>query len=157
MRVNANALIVDGDMVLLNHHDEPKSEGGIGIHFTLPGGKIEKGESAHEALKRECLEELGADIEIGDLAFAYEYVPEREGETLSRKQRTGLVFWARLMTPKDRLRPIHPDSDQIGILWTKISDLKKSPETRPFLLPEMHETLVWAIEHKMRAPFRSSP
>ncbi len=37
----------------------------FGYH-KLPGGGIEKGESKEEALKRECLEEIGCNIEIGE-------------------------------------------------------------------------------------------
>ncbi len=36
----------------------------ISEKFEFPGGKIEKGESKHEALKRELKEEMDIDIEI---------------------------------------------------------------------------------------------
>ncbi|MFC4653100.1 NUDIX hydrolase [Lactococcus nasutitermitis] len=42
--------------------------------FYLPGGEIEAGENQEIALKRELIEELGADMEIGDfLGQADEY------------------------------------------------------------------------------------
>lgn len=42
--------------------------------FLLPGGEIESGENQEAALKRELLEELGADCQLGDyLGEADEY------------------------------------------------------------------------------------
>ena len=37
----------------------------------LPGGALEPGETIHEALERECLEELGANIVISYLSGFY--------------------------------------------------------------------------------------
>jgi 8-oxo-dGTP diphosphatase len=36
--------------------------------WELPGGKVEPGEGEREALRRECREELGVDIEVGGRA-----------------------------------------------------------------------------------------
>lgn len=37
----------------------------------LPGGGVEPGETIHEAIKRECLEELGVDIKISAFTGLY--------------------------------------------------------------------------------------
>jgi 8-oxo-dGTP diphosphatase len=61
VRPVAAALILRGDEVLIcqRRPDQP-----LGSKWEFPGGKIEPGETAEEALHRELMEELGIDATI---------------------------------------------------------------------------------------------
>lgn len=66
------AIIFNDDKVLCAQRNEIMS---LPLMWEFPGGKIEKGESEIEALKREISEEMLCDLEVGDkvTSTSYEY------------------------------------------------------------------------------------
>lgn len=60
------ALIRQGDRILLTQRWPGKH---VGLTWEFPGGKVEHGETDHEALKRELSEELGIEVDIGSCCF----------------------------------------------------------------------------------------
>lgn len=56
------AIVADGRVLACERADPPDVAG----RWEFPGGKVEPGETEVEALVRECVEELGARVYVGD-------------------------------------------------------------------------------------------
>lgn len=69
IRNSAKAVIVKDDKLLVIKIQEKGN-----TYYILPGGGQEHGENLHQALARECQEELGVAIDIGELIFVREYI-----------------------------------------------------------------------------------
>ena len=63
------AVIRDGDKIFATQRGYGDLKGG----WEFPGGKIEEGETPQAALKREIMEELDTEIEVGELIGTIEY------------------------------------------------------------------------------------
>ncbi len=63
------AIIRDGEKIFATQRGYGDYKGG----WEFPGGKIEEGETPQEALKREIMEELDTEINVGELIDTIEY------------------------------------------------------------------------------------
>lgn len=63
MRVIVGAAIIAAGRVLACARSHPPELAG---RWEFPGGKVETGETEPEALARECREELGVEVTVGD-------------------------------------------------------------------------------------------
>ncbi|WP_113700303.1 (deoxy)nucleoside triphosphate pyrophosphohydrolase [Nonomuraea lactucae] len=61
--VVAAVIVAPGERVLTAQRAEPPALAG---GWEFPGGKVDPGESEHDALVRECREELGVEISVGE-------------------------------------------------------------------------------------------
>lgn len=85
LKIRVGALIVRDDSLLFMRYSYPGGE-----VYCLPGGGLATGESLHDALARELLEELGLEqVELGDLLMVCE-----QQETPHLPSRLHLIFRA---------------------------------------------------------------
>lgn len=105
--------------------------------FFLPGGGIDDGESEGTALLRECLEETGFEIEIGELLgradqFCFAPVQQRYFNKL------GVFYRAEL---KDT--PAQPVTELHKVCWVLPSEFAARPA---------HESHLWAVQRAFNTP-----
>ncbi len=76
-RIAVGAVVLDrradGAFVLLARRNNPPRVG----QWSLPGGKVERGETLTAALAREILEECGLIVSVGPLVEVVEIIDER--------------------------------------------------------------------------------
>ncbi len=128
VRVSAKAVIIDDGKILMIKSAFPD-----GLLYDLPGGGQNHGETLTEALKRECREELGAEIEVGDILFVHDFIAANHPR-LADKSAHGLKieFECRLLSPIDEAAK--GDDYQIGVEWLPIERLHEYP-VHPSKLP----------------------
>ncbi|MDE5655067.1 MAG: (deoxy)nucleoside triphosphate pyrophosphohydrolase [Clostridia bacterium] len=68
------AVIINDGRILAVKRGENKNKA-VAYKYEFPGGKIEQDETPQQALKRELLEEMNYDIEVGEkfMSVSYEY------------------------------------------------------------------------------------
>lgn len=81
IRNAARALIIRQEKILLLQ----KAGGGRGERFALPGGAQDPGETLNDALNRECLEEIGTSVDIGDLIYVADFFKLRDTQPPTRR------------------------------------------------------------------------
>lgn len=119
LRYAAKALIIEKERLLCL-----RKEGDIGKYYVLPGGGQEPGELLPDTLARECLEELGAKVEVGRLRFVQEYVGDNHlfKDLHGKMHFVNLYFECRLLEPA-LTHPLSPDIGQVGLEWLEINRL----------------------------------
>ena len=97
------AVLFNEEWKIFIHHILGDDIFGHRDYFETPGGGVEKGESLEEALKRECLEEVGYDVEvlspIGEIIDYY---------NLIQRKNINYYFLARIQGDK---KPVHHVSE----------------------------------------------
>ena len=119
IRNSAKAVIVnEGKLLAIKMHENG------GTYYILPGGGQKHGENLHQALKRECKEELGAEVEIGELIFVREYIGKNHELAAyhSHAHQTEFMFLCNANQVQFD-NGISPDKGQVGTEWLPINEL----------------------------------
>ncbi|WP_421378811.1 NUDIX domain-containing protein [Bacillus salacetis] len=118
IRVRAGALIIQDQSILL-----AKFEDENGVHYNLPSGGVEKGESTAEAAVREAKEEAGVEVTVEQLAFIYEYAPHQNDNLYGTTPNLSLFFDCRINNGSKPSLAETPDLHQIDVEWIHLSEL----------------------------------
>lgn len=121
IRNSAKGIIISGDKILLTKNQDNEC-----YFYLFPGGGQEHGETIHNALIRECIEEVGQQVEIGELLHIREYIGKNHEHSSFdfNVHQVEYYFICKIVNETDSNKePTNPDSHQVGIEWIHINDL----------------------------------
>lgn len=125
-QIAVGAVVVhDGALLMVQRGHEPARGA-----WTLPGGRVEKGEYLEDALRREVLEETGIEIDVERLLGILEVVSEPH-----------YVILDFLATTESQTEP-RADTDALAARWVPLDEVQTLE-----LTPRLVETLrAWGVE-----------
>ncbi len=119
IRNSAKAIIIKDEKLLAI-----KMQGGGGVFYILPGGGQEHGENLRQTLERECLEEIGAKVEIGELLFIREYIGKNHEFAVHHAEAHAIDFMFSCTVDEETFENgSNPDKEQVGVEWLPIKEL----------------------------------
>lgn len=124
IRVANKAIIIRDDRLLVT-----VNSGDFPTFYLCPGGGQDHGEDAHEALRRECHEEIGCDVVVGDLAFLRDYIGadhEFADHDGAHHQREAYFFCSLARGAEPHFNG-EGDVWQTGITWIPLEGLSDEP------------------------------
>jgi mutator protein MutT len=127
------AVIWRGDRILL---DQRLPGGMFGGYWEFPGGKVEPDETAVDCIKREILEEIGIEIEVGDRLITIDHTYDGE-------------FTVKLIVHHCRYLSGEPRAIQCAqIQWLEIDQLENRTQ---YPMPEANYQITAAIRQARRS------
>ena len=122
IRVSVKAIITDNNRILVC-----RSRDSAGDWYILPGGGQNPGESLPDALKRECFEEIGAEVTVGRIRLVRDYIG-RNHEFAAWDpdvHQVEIMFECQLQGDYEPTVGHSPDVNQTGVVWLEIQELSR--------------------------------
>lgn len=128
VRAAVKAIIIHNGKLLCT-----KNKDAEGYYYRLPGGGQEHGENIHDALRRECFEEISVNLHIGDVVFVRDYIGKNHefASTDSHFHQVEYMFDCKLKDGEQPKKGTTPDNKQVGVEWVDLSrfdDYRVYPE-----------------------------
>ena len=122
IRNSAKAIIVRNGCLLVQSNVDAQ-----GPWYLLPGGGQQHGETLIEALRRECLEEIAAEVRVGRMRCIREYLSDRHefAATDPGQHQVEFMFECELVDA-DYVPTVghEPDGPQVGVEWLPLERLR---------------------------------
>lgn len=121
IRNSVKAVLIKGEKVLLTKNQDQE-----GYFYLYPGGGQEHSETLPAALQRECMEETGYEIEVGELLHIREYIGKNHEHSTFDFDVHQVEYYFRCEIKNDHNAPAvptNPDSHQVGTEWVPVEDL----------------------------------
>jgi 8-oxo-dGTP pyrophosphatase MutT (NUDIX family) len=120
VRTSVKAVIIQNNQILLQIKRDALSQ-----YAVLPGGGQHKGETLPEALRRECQEEINAEVEVGDLLCVRDYISDHHefAEANEHVHELELIFACSLPEGYQPQAGQAPDPGQLEVSWVPLEKL----------------------------------
>lgn len=119
IRNAAKALIIKDNRLLVIKNENNS------VYYTLPGGGQNHNETLAEALERECLEEVGARVNVLETAFISEFIADNHNnKKMKGFHQVDIFFNCQLVDGPDMTLASETDETQTGYEWIDIDQLE---------------------------------
>lgn len=104
-------VLINGTNIMLTTKDN--------IHFTVPGGHVQVGETTRETIVREYKEETGLDVEVDKLMATYENFFKYNGKDV---QQILMVYKVSLKNNEQKIK-LNPDNERTKYKWLNLNEI----------------------------------